>query len=113
MTIKRRSQNVMKRIRAKLRSNNPHCHWCRTLTVDALPGPDMATVDHLKPRRECKSAEEYHAESNLVLACHECNLGRDKVDLALMAHQRDQQERVDRLRTCGRMVLVRTARGGK
>jgi 5-methylcytosine-specific restriction endonuclease McrA len=114
MTIRRLNQRVMKRIRAKLRAANPHCHWCGVLTLEGIHdrpdyGLDKATVDHLKPRRECKSAEEYHAEANLVLACYECNLERDRIDIALMKHQREQLARVKKLRAPVRRVLVRVS----
>lgn len=114
MTIRRLSQHVMKRIRAKLRAADPHCHWCRVLTLEGIHdrpdyGLDKATVDHLKPRRECKSAEEYHAMSNLVLACYECNSERDRVDIAMLAHQREELERVNKLRSGVRKVLVRVS----
>lgn len=112
MTIRRLNQRVMKRIRAKLRAENPHCHWCGVLTLEGIHdrpdyGLDKATVDHVKPRRECKSAEEYHAESNLVLACFECNSGRDRIDIALMKHQREQLVRVEKLRVPAYRVMVR------
>lgn len=108
MTIPRKSLRVMKRIRAKLRTINPHCHWCGVLTLETPAQPDSATVDHVKPRRECRSAEEYHAESNLVLACFECNQGRDVVDMKLLEHQRERQKVLDGLKRASRPVLMRT-----
>ncbi len=111
MTISRLSQRVMKRVRAKLRAASPCCHWCAVLTNEPPQAgdPNGATVDHLKPRRECQSVAQYHAESNLVLACFECNSDRDKVDIALMKHQREEQARLKTLRSWSRRRLVRSA----
>jgi 5-methylcytosine-specific restriction endonuclease McrA len=92
-----------------LHEANPFCHWCNTYTEMHAPdkSPNKATLDHLKPRRECVSQEQYEADSNHVLACYECNVDRDRVDLALMKHQREQQALVDKLRVTTRRVMVR------
>lgn len=113
VTIARKGQYAIKRIRAKLRAVSPICHWCGCATLPAMAGPfhpDMETVDHIKPRWQCGSVEEYHAESNYVLACLECNNERDRVDVRMLAHQREELARVEKLRVPMRRMLLRTAR---
>jgi len=109
MTILRQSTNEMRRVRKRLHAADPRCHWCATPTILGAPwgDPNSATVDHIKPRRECRSQEEYKSAQNHVLACFECNQERDKVDIAMMAHQREQLARVEKLRVPTRRVLVR------
>jgi len=108
--IRRQSQYKMWKVRRGLFAANPNCHWCGTATI--MSGnkydPNRATVDHIKPRRECRSQEEYDESDNHVLSCRECNLLRDQVDLALMKHQREQQAALDRLKAPTRRVMVRT-----
>lgn len=109
--ITRLSQRSVARIRSALREKDPHCHWCGCMTLPTLPPPfhpDMETVDHIKARRQCKSAEEYHSASNMVLACMECNIERDRVDIEMMKHQQEEQARIEKLRTAKRRVLVRS-----
>lgn len=109
--IPRQGQRKIRRVRDALIAADPHCHWCGCVTLPAVASPfhpDMATVDHVKPRRECRSQEEYESETNHVLSCLECNQQRDQVDIALMKHQKEQQEKLAKLRKAKRRVLVRT-----
>lgn len=86
MTILRQPQHKMRRVRNALHAANTHCHWCGVATINPPPSgnPDGATVDHIKPRRECKSQAEYESAANHVLACQECNTERDRVDMLLL-----------------------------
>lgn len=114
--IIRLPQRKIVKLRAELRAISPLCHWCGCMTLPTRPAPfhpDMETVDHIKPKRQCLSAEEYHAETNRVLACMECNLARDRVDIAMLKHQREEAAKIDRLRKPARRALVRFARGQK
>jgi hypothetical protein len=99
----------MKRVRDRLMAADPRCHWCGTATVIPTDAhnPNAATVDHVRPRRTCKSQAEYDSPTNHVLACFECNQERDRVDYALMEHLRQKQAFVERLKMAKRPVLVR------
>ena len=110
MTIHRQSQSKMRRIRADLHAADPRCYWCRTVTrtTEGATDANAATVDHVKPRRECRSQEEYESTNNHVLACLECNRERDRVDMALMQHQQQKERWLAELRKRRRRVLVRT-----
>jgi 5-methylcytosine-specific restriction endonuclease McrA len=101
----------MRRVLRDLRAADPHCHWCGCLTLDTQPPPfpkDMATVDHIKPRRECRTAKEYESPQNHVLACVECNILRDNIDLKRLAQLREREERVEQLKKLKPAVMVRT-----
>ena len=94
MTLPRQGQRAVQRARDALFAANPSCHWCGTVTLHpsvAAGNPNMATLDHIRPRRECVSFEQYSSAQNHVLACFECNALRDTVDIALMEHQKKQQ----------------------
>lgn len=112
MTIPRQGARPTSRARDALFAKNPHCHWCNVLTLHPSVSPpfdpNMATLDHVKPRRECTSFEQYRAETNHVLSCMECNQQRDAVDIALLDHQKKKQEFLDRLKASARRVMVRT-----
>jgi hypothetical protein len=110
LTISRQSPHQVRRIRAELHAADPRRYWCRTVThtTDGATDANAATVDHVKPRRECRSQEEYESSDNHVLACFECNQERDRVDLALMRHQQRKERKLEELRNTKRRVLVRT-----
>lgn len=84
-------RQALRRKRDKLFAENPHCHWCGTLT--ALPAEveravkelraKMATIDHLRARHHPGRTEPpKNNEVRLVLACWTCNNERDKADTA-------------------------------
>ncbi len=65
-------------LRRSLFITNPHCHWCKKLTVWSGGSlDDLATIDHVKCRGEARSIVEYSAAANKVLACHKCNQKRN------------------------------------
>ena len=110
MTISRPSQRAMRKTRDALRAADPRCHWCGVLTEIPTNAHDLnaATVDHVRPRRACKSQAEYDSPTNHVLACFECNALRDAVDIALLEHQRKEQALLERMKAGKRRVMVRT-----
>lgn len=62
---------------------SPLCHWCGVLTrqphhPNGILDDDSATLDHIAGRLECESADQYHALTNQVLACHLCNRTRNE-----------------------------------
>lgn len=110
--IPRQGTKAAQRARDAIFARDPRCHWCGVTTLHPGKCPpfhkDMATLDHVRPRRECRNFEEYSSPANHVLACLECNQQRDVVDKALMERQREEQARVERLRTEKRRVLIAT-----
>ena len=80
----RMKRNGTKGLRKKLFRENPHCHWCETLTilVGEPPGKkgasNMATIDHIISRYRAISREQYVAPENMVLSCHKCNQDRSQ-----------------------------------
>lgn len=67
-------------LRDRLFREDPHCHWCRALTVLSAygkPKTSLATIDHIKCREEAQSHAEYIHPSNKVLACYDCNQKRN------------------------------------
>ena len=55
--------------------DNWTCHYCQcTVEASQVPHPQMATVDHIRPR----SAGGVNAKINLVTACYQCN--QEKAD---------------------------------
>ena len=111
MTLPRQGQRAVQRARDRLFEADPRCHWCSVITLHpsvAAGNPNMATLDHIRPRRECVSFEQYSAPANHVLACFECNALRDTVDIALLEHQRKEQALMDRMKAGKRRVMVRT-----
>jgi hypothetical protein len=82
--------NTTQRLRKKreqLYSEDPHCHWCGTLTVQlkghvSKPPENAATIDHLihqwhDRRKQNKCAPN---EKRYVLACRKCNMQRGLVE---------------------------------
>jgi hypothetical protein len=110
VTITRQGSRKMRRARNHMHAQDPRCNWCGTVTINPprAGDPNAATVDHIKPRRECRSQQEYESASNHVLACFECNQLRDQVDIALLKHQKEQQAALERLKAPTRRVMVRT-----
>lgn len=80
------SRPSLSALRKKLHRENPICHWCGIPTImlkpkDGIVHPwDMATVDHIKPRRECRTVQEWKDPTNAVNSCNACNQRRDIVD---------------------------------
>lgn len=75
-------------MKRKLHAQNPSCYWCYRVTVllplTSIPKHqigEMATVDHIKSRPECASADEWRHPDNKVLACSKCNSGRNRAFL--------------------------------
>lgn len=80
---KRKLRNSARRkiiVAALIERDGMRCFWC-ACTMTRL-GPDQfgrtpmtdATIDHLKALRDGGS----NARKNLVLACHSCNITRDR-----------------------------------
>ncbi len=72
--------------RRVLHARDPHCHWCDVVTIDPSKTlnqrhPNLATLDHVKSRLQCKTKEEYRSSKNHVIACLECNNLRDAIFL--------------------------------
>jgi hypothetical protein len=73
--------------RRRLWEHDPHCHWCREVTVlpPQYPGKiakgaargNWATIDHLDARHS-KERGKHVGEFRRVLACLECNNRRDR-----------------------------------
>ncbi len=85
-----------KKRRERLFAKNPHCHWCKCLTVPPNPngggGPDnMATLDHLFSR--LVKQPKYVGDGRTpvtVLACRKCNHARavqDEVNMGSEAYK--------------------------
>ncbi len=77
----KKSWNSLKRLKYKLFSINPSCHWCKQpvkmygtlLPGESLP-PDSATIDHVKSKPE----RGFSGHTEKVLACHACNHRRNE-----------------------------------
>jgi hypothetical protein len=82
-----------KRRRLNLYQRDPHCHWCRCLTVLPPEGsppkvtpPNEATIDHLRDRYDPRRREPArNQEERTVLACRGCNARRNTERQAEMA----------------------------
>ena len=82
------SMRTLKQRRIKLWKQDPHCHWCGTLTIlppaDAKPHRknyplNEATIDHLRSRWHPNRREPIRqGEQRLVLSCRKCNIDRAK-----------------------------------
>ena len=64
-------------------SKDRRCHWCGVVTIKSKEAgwprdPRMATLDHVKERRDCATQEEYGSPDNHVLGCLGCNSMRAK-----------------------------------
>lgn len=113
MTLPRQGAKASQRSRDALFAASPNCHWCgvTTLHPSACPpfDPNMATLDHVKSRRECVSFEQYSSTANHVLSCLECNQLRDRADHLLMQRDQKRQENIERLKkTPPRRALLKT-----
>lgn len=77
--------------RARLWHKDPHCHWCKTLTVlttGKLQQANSATIDHLysklNPKRRTPCAP---GEVRRVLACYTCNQRRSIEECATLSFE--------------------------
>lgn len=68
---KRLPSDVVQRVRARLFERNDRCHWCKKQLR-----PDTATLEHLLPLSRGGSNDE----TNLALACGECNQERGDLE---------------------------------
>lgn len=73
------------KIRNKLWKEDPHCHWCRCLTIPPPPGKnlgrqadDTATLDHLYSKWELRDNPDLKLAQKTFLACAKCNAERGR-----------------------------------
>lgn len=109
------SQNGLRRKR--LFNQDPHCHWCKCLTVweNSSAGevePDnLATVDHLFSRLSGKKTGDNNSKQVTVLSCKKCNQDRAKAEekamgrVAFKAYSDDVFRRRCEVKAWGRIIM--------
>ena len=68
-----------RKLKLRLHSTNPKCHWCKRVTKLNCPlnDPLMATIDHIISRYNlARWRTKKPKEVRKVLSCYECNQNR-------------------------------------
>jgi hypothetical protein len=104
-----------------LHERDPHCCYCRVLTVrrnGSGLGGDTATLDHLLP----ESRGGRHVSSNLDLACEDCNVTKGDMTPIEFRHYRMLMARGAKSRyrailiakaACARLTLTKGENNGE
>jgi hypothetical protein len=80
----------LRKQRLRLWQADPHCFWCGVRTI--LPSkqwkgpvsPNVATIDHLRPRHHPGRLIPANGEIRRVLSCWKCNNDRDQFESSLL-----------------------------